>query len=95
MLVLQQIDVLPNGCNIEIKDGNKLELLCFKSIIDGSLSFETAKEADRYYKCLSTYHVFKTDFNIHDYGQEYNKWFSIQIREGFDNESERAACSSS
>ena len=56
MIVLQQIQVLPNCAQIEIIDDNDV-LRFSKSYYDGSLQFKNAYDADKYYKMYSIFRV--------------------------------------
>jgi hypothetical protein len=55
MLVLQQIAVLPKGCGIIITDEGKRKTSFMKSTSDGSLMFDSAQDADTYYKIYSRF----------------------------------------
>lgn len=101
MLVLQQVDVLHKGANIAIYDGNKLEVAFEKSVVDGSLIFDSANDADRYNKAFSTFRVYEVKgvmlpLTFSDNPENFTvPGYIIQIREGFDNEGEGATCSNS
>lgn len=100
MLVLQQVDVLHKGANIAIYDGNKLEVAFEKSVVDGSLIFDSANDADRYNKVFSTYRVYEVKgvmlpLTFSDNPENFTvPGYKIQIREGYEDENQGAASGS-
>lgn len=85
MLVLQQVNVISCGEHIELLDEDKTILRFGKSMIDGSLIFENAHDADRYNKSLSIFKVHRLFVNLDPVTML--KIYYIQIREGYENES--------
>lgn len=87
MLVIQQINVLPNGAEIYIYDNDKIVLTCKKSNFDGTLLFSSIKESELYYKVYSTFKCYELKArpytnNIFGYADidKYKIHYLIQVR---------------
>jgi len=96
MLVLQQVKVLPRGARIIILDCDN-KVASMQKGYDGNLLIHgDASDAERYYKIYATFRVAGLKAVVYKNNMDrLDLYYLIQVREGFDNESEGAACSNS